>query len=357
MPPAARIGDLTAHLGALVQGEPTVLIGGAPASRLCDMQVCPMADPKPHVIGAVTESSKTVMIGGKLAARQFDRCDCTVAGMCGVNVPGVVGPSGPWQWSTKKDASGKPLMNKDLDNDGGSGPHLEIEADGSSTDDGVTGTVRGEGHLGRGRVQGTKAIGGGEINYQGEGDLMAREAQVQGGSTGYTGAGGTAQTQATGAKVAGKVSLGPAGDAGNNPYLEVGASATGGSGEARADMLVGDDGNRVGLAAGGKAEVGGAVGQVTARETIPLWGDYNIQVAGYGEGKWEEFGGGMGGQAYYDKSTQRFNLGGFAGLDLWAGAELGFNISIGKKIGPPPPAPPAIPNTIITGWLTVLIGD
>ena len=34
--PAARMGDMTAHGGAIVLGFPTVLIGGMPAARLTD---------------------------------------------------------------------------------------------------------------------------------------------------------------------------------------------------------------------------------------------------------------------------------------------------------------------------------
>ncbi|HOZ08825.1 MAG TPA: PAAR domain-containing protein, partial [candidate division Zixibacteria bacterium] len=51
--PAARMGDMTVHGGAIVVGEPTVLIGGLPAARVGDMHTCPMvnpgAPPPPHV--------------------------------------------------------------------------------------------------------------------------------------------------------------------------------------------------------------------------------------------------------------------------------------------------------------------
>lgn len=77
--PAARLGDTTAHGGVIVAGEPTVLIGGAPAARLGDMHTCPIpgGPPPPHVGGPITLGSFTVLIGGKPAARVGDMCTCT----------------------------------------------------------------------------------------------------------------------------------------------------------------------------------------------------------------------------------------------------------------------------------------
>jgi len=77
--PAARMGDMTAHGGVIVAGEPTVLIGGAPAARVGDMHTCPIpgGPPPPHVGGPITLGSFTVLIGGKPAARVGDMCTCT----------------------------------------------------------------------------------------------------------------------------------------------------------------------------------------------------------------------------------------------------------------------------------------
>lgn len=78
--PAARIGDMCAHGGALVVGCPTVLIGGMPAARLGDMHVCPMVTPAvppiPHVGGPVLKGSAGVLIGGMPAARMGDLALC-----------------------------------------------------------------------------------------------------------------------------------------------------------------------------------------------------------------------------------------------------------------------------------------
>lgn len=81
MPPAARIGDATAHGGVITVGMPTVIIGGQPAARVGDMHTCPMATPGtppvPHVGGPVLPpGSPTVIIGGMPAARIGDMCVC-----------------------------------------------------------------------------------------------------------------------------------------------------------------------------------------------------------------------------------------------------------------------------------------
>jgi uncharacterized Zn-binding protein involved in type VI secretion len=79
--PAARMGDMTSHGGAIAVGFPTVLIGGQPAARLGDMHTCPMVTPGtppvPHVGGPITLGSATVLIGNQPAARMGDMATCT----------------------------------------------------------------------------------------------------------------------------------------------------------------------------------------------------------------------------------------------------------------------------------------
>jgi uncharacterized Zn-binding protein involved in type VI secretion len=103
MPPAARVGDSTAHGGTITgPGFATVMIGGMPAARVGDMQTCPMQDPmpppsppKPHVGGPIATGSATVLIGGMPAARVGDSVTCaspapnTIA-MGAMNV--IIGP-------------------------------------------------------------------------------------------------------------------------------------------------------------------------------------------------------------------------------------------------------------------------
>ena len=81
MPPAARMGDSTAHGGSIVAGAPTVLIGGMPAARLTDMHACPMQTPGippiPHVGGPIVgPGMPTVLICSLPAAVMGDSCVC-----------------------------------------------------------------------------------------------------------------------------------------------------------------------------------------------------------------------------------------------------------------------------------------
>ena len=79
MPPAARMGDSTAHGGVITVGLPMVLIGGQPAARVGDLHVCPMVTGVvPHVGGPILPpGSPTVLIGGMPAARMGDQAVCT----------------------------------------------------------------------------------------------------------------------------------------------------------------------------------------------------------------------------------------------------------------------------------------
>ncbi len=75
--PAARMGDMTAHGGAIIVGAPTVLIGGQPAARMGDMHTCPMVTGVvPHVGGPIIMGSPTVLICGQPAARVGDPATC-----------------------------------------------------------------------------------------------------------------------------------------------------------------------------------------------------------------------------------------------------------------------------------------
>ena len=76
--PAARLGDLTAHGGTIVMGNPTVLIGGQPAACVGDDHVCPLVTVLvPHVGGVIgPPGGITVLIGGRPAARMGDMTIC-----------------------------------------------------------------------------------------------------------------------------------------------------------------------------------------------------------------------------------------------------------------------------------------
>ena len=78
MPPAARVGDPTAHPGVVAgPGVPTVLIMGQPAAVVGDIHVCalpPLAGPHPP--NPFPMGSMTVLIGGRPALRMGDVAGC-----------------------------------------------------------------------------------------------------------------------------------------------------------------------------------------------------------------------------------------------------------------------------------------
>src|SRR6516225_3894284 len=81
MPPAARVGDVTAHGVVVVgPGAPNVLVAGQPASVVGDMHTCPMVDPVtavPHVGGPVIRPGiPNVLISGRPAAVLGGVCTC-----------------------------------------------------------------------------------------------------------------------------------------------------------------------------------------------------------------------------------------------------------------------------------------
>jgi uncharacterized Zn-binding protein involved in type VI secretion len=78
MPPAARVGDLTAHGTPLAAAGPggslDVLIGKQPAWRAGDVHTCPLVSGTvPHVGGSVVPGSLTVLINKMPAARAKDQ--------------------------------------------------------------------------------------------------------------------------------------------------------------------------------------------------------------------------------------------------------------------------------------------
>lgn len=77
MPPAARLGDQTAHGTPLSSGTGSqdVLISGRPAWRASiDIHACALSTgPVPHGSGVATPGSATVLINGMPAARAGDQ--------------------------------------------------------------------------------------------------------------------------------------------------------------------------------------------------------------------------------------------------------------------------------------------
>jgi uncharacterized Zn-binding protein involved in type VI secretion len=77
VPPAARVGDPTAHPGVVSgPGVATVLIGLRPAAVAGDLHTCAIPLPVPHPPTPFPRGSTTVVIGGRPALRTGDLSGC-----------------------------------------------------------------------------------------------------------------------------------------------------------------------------------------------------------------------------------------------------------------------------------------
>lgn len=78
--PVARVGDATVHGGAIVQGDPTLLVDGMPVATVGSMHVCPMvgpgSPPPPHVGGPVTQGVPWFTVNGCAVATVGCVCVC-----------------------------------------------------------------------------------------------------------------------------------------------------------------------------------------------------------------------------------------------------------------------------------------
>jgi uncharacterized Zn-binding protein involved in type VI secretion len=92
MPPAARVGDPTAHPGVVTgPGLPTVLVGGQPAAVLGDAHACGFPGVVPHPPTPIAKGSALVLVGGRPVARMTDLSGCAapiVAGIPPVEIGG-----------------------------------------------------------------------------------------------------------------------------------------------------------------------------------------------------------------------------------------------------------------------------
>ncbi len=144
--------------------------------------------------------------------------------------------------------------------------------------------------------------------------------------------GGGASAEAKAAVLSGDFStfVGPKGDDGKNPYLELGAGGDVLSAEAKVETLTGSDGKRVGVVRWAKAGASVAAGWLKGRIGIPL-GKYSIDLKVSVSGDIGGVGAEVGGGAFYDKEEGRAHLVGGAAGEFLAGIGINFDLSVGKK--------------------------
>ncbi len=331
--PAARVTDVAGHGGAIILGSFSVFICGMPAARLGDPLVCPAADgPKPHIMGNITSASATVKIDGAFAARMGDTTGCGIAGMSGKGMPPV------------KTSSGKGAALGDGDVGLGTYEYETQETDSHASAQGEVNIAKAEGETslfdGAVKVKGSQKFGTAKGNAAGGMD------QGMGGS-----AGAEASTATTSVEI------------GNSDGSQkLGGKATGPNAEANADLLLGSDGKRTGVAFGGKAGAAVAGAEGSYSYTIPVpFTDSTVNLKGSVGGTAGSIGGGAGAGLYHDSADDRYHGTFMLDIEVLLGVALNIDASVGSST-PPPGAGipgvgvPSVPGTIASGAPTVNIG-
>jgi len=118
-----------------------------------------------------------------------------------------------------------------------------------------------------------------------------------------------------------------------NPYVRVEGGGSVLSAHAKADVLVGDDGKRVGLSGHVGADAQLAEGRVGGEYNIPIpfFPDKSITIRTGLSGSAGGAGGAVGGHAYYDREEGRVHVGGEGEAELLLGAGWDVDISFGNK--------------------------
>lgn len=347
---AARKTDPTIHiLGKLALGEPTVLICGLEAARKGDPHICPT-----HVGGVISGASSTVFITGAAAARKGDACDCGNVGIAGLCIPSVIGPPPPPPATTPPTGPG--LKTEGVSTDGKfdadtdkteTARVMHGEADRSDTDqDGTFDTARFEGSAVRMRNQKYGNVGPVEFGARHNMDLFY--GRGQGGFTTNYGIGGNGSLEFGAIKQGGEVMVGPANDNGKNPYMSLGGEYDLFHAEGKGDILLGDDGRRIGI--GGMGKLGAEVlgGNVYSRQNISIpFTDWTIGTRTKVSGSAVTVGAGAGGWGFWDRQEGRLHLGFMGAFKALLGLEVDFDLSIGRRYqqDPPPEPPPTTPTT------------
>lgn len=411
--PAARVGDMAGHMGTVLIGSTNVFIGGLPAARKGDALVCPI-----HGTGVITQGSTTVLINGMPAARMTDLTGCMTFGMSAISIPLLLGPTptmpglglpalptsppstpastapqgAPTQtWTANAGTRNDGRSHANTDNVGPGVSAMHAEAVQSDSDnDGTYDTTELAAEGVRMRNAGYRNVGPAELG--GTHALDVYYGSIRGTTragdrtTGYgLGTSGQAEVGMLRWGVGGSVAQ--PGSRGRNPSGALAAEANMLRAKAEADVLIGSDGNRIGLAGKAEAEAQVLNGELQGTATTPSIRGYNIQArakvgasagsAGVGGGIW----------LYYDRSEGRLHAGVSARIAALLGLSGDLSFSAGREYQDPnvPPAAPApapvpatppapgpsnldflntpgfgtggIPGTVLFGCMNVLIGD
>lgn len=346
---------MAAHGGLIATGSFNVLIGGRPAARVGDTIACPF-----HGTGVISKGSFTVLINGMPAARLGDITGCMVPGLAPVSIPqptlglpaAGAAPQGaaPIEGARSLAPQYDHQMHDALDKakDGVSAMHIEGRiSDGDG--DGNLDTAEGSLEAVRLRNAGQVNVGEAELGGTHSMDMLYANGRasyipgpgMEGGSVSGTAEAGMVKWGAGG-------TIGAADSKGLNPILGVAGEVNMMHAKADGDMLIGSDGNRVGLV--GKGELGAEAlkGEAVGTTTIPIWPGYNVQAVGKASAAAGAVGGGGGAWLYYDKKQGRLRGGIMGILKVLVGLGAEVEISVGRAFAEdapaaPAPAPPPLP--------------
>ncbi|WNK39776.1 PAAR domain-containing protein [Pantoea agglomerans] len=351
--PAARATiDTSAHTGPIQSGSPDVIIGGFPAARKGDTLSC-----SDHGSGLIVGGSGTVFVNGIPLARKGDKTQCNASGS---PVPAGPKPATPHYWggSLAKKAGDDGMLHSDIYDARVLGAYASLEdknlngdfdtaSAGFALSDITQGNMKSQDLL-RGEMRTKVAVANATGSLYGGGN------DIYGLNTNAT---------ATGIQYGGSAAAGKEGTL----YGGVAGDVTIGTAEAKAvgEVYSGNKG-RYGFTLEGGAEAKGVKGEVTG----------NIDVLGIvsGEAKADVSLGSVGlsggGSLFWETTDYSANVRVAGGAAALIGLEGDASLKVAFKpildffdalygddevIETPDPA--SGDGTIITGCVTVLIGD
>lgn len=357
MPNGSRMSDAVSHGGVIATGSPNVLTESLPTARLTDLVACAL-----HGVAVIAGSSSTVLVNGRGFARIGDGCTCGGGG--GSAGPGATNLVDFLLANHGGDLSVEAFL--EWLRDGLHGPRFERRpTDGGMEFEGALAGFEQEGALGHLRAQLGRVEG--RLGYR-EGPLGLSFS-----------AGGEAHAAH--------------GDAELNVTDEITLTAEGGLGNVKGgyqDVLLGDDGDRQGVAldAGlmasvAQGDIGGRVETTLGESLSSALGPFGSLIAGGASalsptarewlatpvtiegkvgGSLLSVGGEANAAAYYDRDSGQtvFALGGALAALVGLGADVKITVGADRRAagdgGGGGAGGGSGPNVIVAGSGTVLVG-
>ncbi|MCA9610406.1 MAG: PAAR domain-containing protein, partial [Myxococcales bacterium] len=239
---AARSSDAVSHGGTIVTGSPDVLTEGLASARFLDLVKC-----EQHGVAVIAQTSKTVLVNGRGFARKDDGCICAGAGAAGPGQKDLV------LFILSVHGSDKTL-DEIVEETNGHGPHLEGVLQDANAD-GVLDTFLMKGSLMGFSLEGEY----GSFSMEAfSGELELANVRGRNAIDGPIPLNQTLRGHGEVAALKGEATV----NLGDEASVEAKGSLF--KAEADGELLVGDDGRRVGLIARGGLKASAASGSGTA---------------------------------------------------------------------------------------------